>query len=199
MRTIAACSASRSSGLAVTAASAAISPSTSLRALSNSKGPGPLSPAIAAAGGPAVTNMPAPTRTSTSPPISSEMIASRTDVRETPSKHGQLALRGQTRTRARTRRSRSARRSGRRSGDRAAAARRPAAARRLPLDAPGGFPARLPFCALRPRSNAVRLRRRIYSMVDPRLQSGQVVQPPVHGRHRAAGSAACSPVKRTPP
>ena len=32
-----------------------------------------------------VTKMPVPTRTSTSPPISSEMIASRTDVRETPS------------------------------------------------------------------------------------------------------------------
>jgi hypothetical protein len=33
----------------------------------------------------AATKMPVPTRTSTSPAISSEMIASRTDVRDTPS------------------------------------------------------------------------------------------------------------------
>ena len=72
--------------LAVAAASAAISPSTSLRALSNSKGPGPPSTPLRplALSGP-VTKMPVPTRTSTRPPISSEMIASRTDVRETPS------------------------------------------------------------------------------------------------------------------
>ena len=84
--------------LRMTAASAATSPSTSVRALSNSKGPGPLSPAIAAEPEPAVTKTPAPTRTSTRPPISSEMSASRTEVRETPSNEGQLAFGRQART-----------------------------------------------------------------------------------------------------
>ena len=42
-------------------------------------------PRLARRRGRAATKMPVPTRTSTSPPISSEMIASRTDVRLTPS------------------------------------------------------------------------------------------------------------------
>ena len=71
---------------AVRAASAAISPSIRRRAASSSNGLGPssTSPTICAAPGSA-TKMPEPTRTSTRPAISSEMIASRTDVRDTPS------------------------------------------------------------------------------------------------------------------
>ena len=83
-------SAVRSARVAFLAASAAISPSISLRAASSSNGPGPASsPTSVPPRRPravrSVTKMPLPTRTSTSPAISREMIASRTDVRDTPS------------------------------------------------------------------------------------------------------------------
>ena len=76
----------------VRAASAAISPSMTWRAASRSNGPGASSAfalAVPTGGAPsfgaAQTKMPVPTRTSTRPASSRQMIASRTDVRDTPS------------------------------------------------------------------------------------------------------------------
>ena len=79
-------SASASSAVATVAASAAISPSTSLRAASNSNGPGPAS-RLARLRPPAAMSRRCRCRRAPrpSPLISSEMIASRTDVRLTPS------------------------------------------------------------------------------------------------------------------
>ena len=123
-------SASASSTDATVAASAAISPSTSLRAASSSNGPGPRRGwRVCARPGACVTKMPVPTRTSTRPLISSEMIASRTDVRLTPSETASSRSAGSANP-AGTRRSRSTARVDRRSGDTDAWVRRPAGARR---------------------------------------------------------------------
>ena len=66
------------------AARATASPSISSRAARRSKGPGPSS---GVAGVPVpLTKIPVPTRTSTRPSISSARMASRTEVRETPSR-----------------------------------------------------------------------------------------------------------------